>query len=415
MKNKQNIIIAVVLVVVLIAAALFIAYSDDDRYNWFTTYKHEGTQPYDLNLFRETVSNSYGEDKFKEFRNFNTDSLPADVSGNLFVYIAGNTYVDSLEREAMLNFAESGNNVFISAKSAHSLLTYMFEDCLGENEKPLKERRGKNLEVYLTEEGEGSSPIEISWVVREDEERYDWQYFNFGTCLNEGYTTLGEFKNVDMVFPNYIEVPYGNGKLLLHTTPMIFSNFYFKEKGVFDHVNKILDPLDGNKVYYYNPEPSRIRAGGGGMGISDSPLQFILAHKSLKWAWYLILTLVVIYIVNYARRYQKSIPVFSVPDNETAIYLDVVSRLYRKEGKHMNIVKIQERLLKRHLYNRYRIPAHTIDETFYREAEIKLEIDKSELKKLFTLLERAKNNSTLTDKDLIEIDEKIKAFYEKCP
>jgi len=414
-KNNQNIIIAVILVVLLIAAAIFIAYSDDDRYNWYTTYKHQGTQPYDLSLFRETVSSSYDEEKFREFRNFNTDSLPTDSPGGLFIYISGNTYVDSLEREAMLNFAETGNDVFISSRSAHSLLTYLFEDCLTENESPIKERRGKNLEIYLDRQSKTENPLEIAWVVREDKERYDWQYFNFGTCESEGYTLLGEFRNVDLYYPNYIEVPYGKGSLLLHTTPMIFTNFYFREKDVFEHVNKILAERDNNKVYYYNPEPNRVRTGGGGMGISESPLQFILAHKSLKWAWYLILALVVIYILNYTRRHQKSIPVFSVPDNETAIYLDVVSRLYRKEGKHMNIVRIKERLLKRHLYNRYRIPAHTIDDNFYREAEIKLEIEKSELKKLFTLLERAKNNSTLTDKDLIEIDEKIKAFYEKCP
>lgn len=415
MKNNQNIIIAVVLVVVLVIAGIFIAYSDDDRYSWFTTYKHEGEQPYDLNLFRTTVSNSYGEENFREFRNFNTDSIETDDSPALFMYIAGNSYLDSLEKEELFELANQGNNVFISSRSAHSLLKDLFKDCLSENEKPLKERRGKNLELYLRTQHEDEPPIEVAWVVREDKERYDWQYFYFGLCENEGYTVLGEFKNVDQFYPNYIEVPYGKGKLLLHSTPMIFTNFYFKDKPVFNHVNHILDGLDKNNVYYYNPEPTRIRTGGGNMGISESPLRFILTHKPLKWAWYLILALVVIYIVNYARRSQKSIPVFSVPDNETAIYLDVVSRLYRKEGKHMNIVRIQEKLLKRHLYNRYRIPSHKIDDSFYREAEIKLEIDKSELKKLFTLLERAKNNSTLTDKDFIEIDEKIKAFYEKCP
>lgn len=149
--------------------------------------------------------------------------------------------------------------------------------------------------------------------------------------------------------------------------------------------------------------------------VSESPLRFILANPPLKWAWYLILILTIIYVFNAMRRTQKPIPVYTLPENDTANYLDVVSRLYQKEGNHKHIIGIQEKLLHRHLRNKYRLNFNKPNQEFYIDAAKRLQMTPIYLKEKMTMLERAKNNSTLSDEEFKNIIDQIKEFYQKCP
>ena len=122
-----------------------------------------------------------------------------------------------------------------------------------------------------------------------------------------------------------------------------------------------------------------------------------------------------LFVFNSVRRRQKAIPVFSLPANETANYLDVVSRMYQKEGKHKHILGIQEKLIKRHLQNKYHLNFRLKDPESIEEAAMRLKIPAAYIRQLFTEIDRAKNNSTLTDEEFKNLIDKIKEFYQKCP
>ena len=182
-----------------------------------------------------------------------------------------------------------------------------------------------------------------------------------------------------------------------------------------DYTNRILGKYDREKLVYYNPKSTRNRIGGGGQSIPESPLKFILNNPPLKWGWYLLLALVVLFVLNFWRRDERAVPVQQLPENETANYLDVVSKLYQKEGKHKHIVALKERLLLQLLRNRYGLPTGKLDETFVQRAAVLLEMEENYLSTFFKDLERAKNNSSLTEAELLKLNSRIKAFYKKCP
>ncbi len=128
-----------------------------------------------------------------------------------------------------------------------------------------------------------------------------------------------------------------------------------------------------------------------------------------------MLTLALLYILNSIRRSQRSIPIFQLPENEIANYLDVVSRLYQKEGKHKHIIGIQEKLLLQHLRNKYRLNFTNPDDTLYADAAVRLQMTPGYLKHFFQSLNRAKNNSTLSDEDFRKTIKNLNEFYQKCP
>jgi len=418
--NKRTVIVIGVVILILISWIVWLFLATPDKYSWYPTFSHENEQPYDFSLIKNTLTASYN-DNFIEFQDFSDDSLDLTPPASLFFYLAGNDYIDSLETVRMLRFAENGGRVFVSSRSQNMLLEKIFTNCLVEPEPEdsqandiVKFKKAKRISPRLIGEANNENRI-VNWRIREDERRYEWAYFDLSLCNPNEYKIAGEFVSIGEVYDNLVEVNYGNGSIAFHTNPLIFTNIHFKQKDVFQHVNELLEKYDREKLIYYNPKTTRNRVGGGGQAIPESPLKFILNNPPLKWGWYLLLTLVLLFVLNYLRRDQRPIPVQQLPENETANYLDVVSKLYQKEGKHKHIVALKEKMLLQYLRNRYGLISSSLDETFFTKASAILEMDAKYLHSFFKDLERAKNNSSLTETDLVKLNSKIKAFYKKCP
>jgi len=419
--NKRTLIIVGTVVLILVGWIVWLFVASPDQFIWYPTFSHENDQPYDFSLVKSTLEASY-EDQYEEFQDFSEDTLDSNPTESLFFYLAGNDFLDSLETARIMDFAENGGRVFISSRSQNKMLQEIFSDCLPEQdevENPrdydiVKFKKAKRISPRFYGESYDEN-LRVNWQIRDEESRYDWAYFDLSNCSEEDYTSTGEFVSIGEVYNNMIEVQYGNGLIVFHTNPLIFTNIHFKKKKVFEYTNLILENYNREKLVYYNPKTTRNRVGGGGQSIPESPLKFILNNPPLKWGWYLLLALVVLFVLNFWRREERAVPVQQLPENETANYLDVVSKLYQKEGKHKHIIALKERLLLQFLRNRYGLPTGKLDDTFIQRASVLLEMEENYLSTFFKDLERAKNNSSLTEAELLKLNSRIKAFYKKCP
>ena len=421
MSNRRTWIIIGTVVLILIGWILWLFLASPDQFIWYPTFSHENDEPYDFSLVKSSLEASY-EDQFEEFQDFSEDTMNSEPSQSLFFYLAGNDFLDSLETAQIMNFAENGGRVFISSRTQNKILQELFDECIPEVDEVknpsdyniVKFKKAKRSSPRILDEPHNENLI-INWQIRDEEKRYDWAYFDLSNCSDDDYTISGEFVSIGEVYDNMIEMKYGNGLLVFHTNPLTFTNIHFKKKDVLDYTNRILGKYDREKLVYYNPKSTRNRIGGGGQSIPESPLKFILNNPPLKWGWYLLLALVVLFVLNFWRRDERAVPVQQLPENETANYLDVVSKLYQKEGKHKHIVALKERLLLQLLRNRYGLPTGKLDETFVQRAAVLLEMEENYLSTFFKDLERAKNNSSLTEAELLKLNSRIKAFYKKCP
>ena len=409
--KNSNVPLAIGIMAVVIALMALLMYMQEDRYNWNPTFQQDGDNPYDLHLFKKTVATSYESSDFREIKNLYSDSTFLPSQNGLLVSIDPYFGLDSVEISRLLESAGNGNKVFISTINPERVLEVLRPPCVGEDFTSVYEKRAKTILPGVTDK---NGRPEISYFIREDKERFTWSYFDFQDCSEEDLEILGSFEAIGEHYANFVKFQYGDGAIYLHTTPLIFTNLHFKNETVFNHSRNIFELIPHQKMYYidleytesdYSKKPP----------VSESPLRFVLSNPPLRWAWYIIITLTVIYVFNAVRRTQKSIPVFTLPENETANYLDVVSRLYQKEGNHKHIIGIQEKLLHRHMRNKYRLNFNNPDQTFYIHAAKRLQMSPEYLKQTLTMLGRAKNNSTLSDEELRNIIEKIKEFYQKCP
>ena len=413
MRKNSTTILVVAIGLVVIALLTILNGNQAKRYNWNPTFKQDGSEPYDFKLFNTTLQASYPDSDYQVVTNLYTDTSFLMAQNGLTVLLDPYFQLDSIEISKLLKSAENGNKVFICSIKPARVLEYLRPNCFIDNSSPLKERRGKIIKPSVR--NKQASP-DISYSIKKEKQRFAWTYFDFENCPDASIERIGSFKSIGESYTNFVKLDYGKGSIYLHTSPLVFTNIHFKKKEVFQHSQEIFSMLPHERIYYVDTEYESQSSGNGDTPrISESPLRFILSNPPLKWAWYLIIALTILYVINAVRRSQKAIPVFTLPENETANYLDVVSRLYQKEGNHKHIIGIQEKLLKRYLRNKYRLNLDRADANIYNEAALRLQLNAGYLKETFVALDRAKNNSTLSDEEFKTIIEKIKEFYTKCP
>lgn len=411
-KNKNTFIIVGIIAAIIISGTVLLL-MQEKTYQWHPQFRTSKNEPYDLSLFKNTISNSYQRAKYSEINSLIEDTSYIAAQNAIVVYVSATTFLDSLSIDKLMRSANNGNKIFISTHTPKAIINQAFGDC--KNSMSVKYVMAKNIYPSIKN---GSARPKINFQVREDVEREPWYYFTTNICNAFPANILGSFEVQNEDYYNFLELPFGKGGFYIHLTPLIFTNFHFKNDDVFSYTNELFKTMPHEKLFYYIPKhttPSTASSSEQPYVSEKGILQFILNNPPLKWAWYLILSLALVYVLNTMRRNQRAIPIIELPQNETANYLDVVSRLYQKEVLHKHIIQVQEKLIFEHLRQKYRINLINATAETYRTAAQKLEMDEVYVKRFFHILNRDKNNSNLTNKEFKETIHLINEFYSKCP
>ncbi len=410
MKNNRNyLLIGGGILVVLILAWILVF--QPKHFDWQENYRSNRGEPYDLNLFYEVLEASATE-KFSVITNLNKDNSILEKTGVSLVYIDNFARLDSGRTIQLIKFIEAGNTLFLSINTHSVLHETLFNSC-EKTSKVVKSAEAKSIFPYTKEfKSDTSTVVGYQWM--DQTVTYSWAYFSNDHCVMDFLEPLGQFREDGNDYVNFGRIPVGKGFAYVHSTPLLFTNFHFSKTSVFAHVQDLLADLPKGEIIYFDPKADKFDQTNR-PPIAESPLSFILLHEPLRWAWYLILSLTLLYVLNAVRRSQKPIAIRTAPVNETAQYLEVVSRLYQKNGRHKHLVEVQEKMIFNHLRNRYKLVLTKNEENFFAEAARVLQVDEKEIRNFFKGLNRAKNNSTLSDQEFQEIDRQITEFYEKCP
>ena len=124
-----------------------------------------------------------------------------------------------------------------------------------------------------------------------------------------GYVNSNEERTEEGI--NFVKHSYGKGNFYLHTFPEVFTNYTILNETNHQHTANILSYLrDDIPILwdaYYKTGKSKI----------TSPLQYLLGSKYLKWAYYMALIGVLIFVIFEGKRKQRSIPIITPLKNKS--------------------------------------------------------------------------------------------------
>lgn len=305
---------------------------------------------------------------------------------------------DPLEAELLLQAAERGDYIFIAARQFGQLLA----DTLNvETQSGNPILRGQSLFDDDTVSVHFTNPQLIKEGGYAYRQNTTESHFISADTLN---TTIlgvnGEGK------ANFILINKGEGAILLHSNPSLFTNYYLRETSGAEYAFKALSyfpeqPLVWDEYYKSFSE------------IDKSPLSYVVSEPDLRTAWYLILAGVLLFMVFKGRRRQRIIPEIKPPKNSTLEFTRTISSLYLEKGNHklMAEKKIQYFLdyLRRHLG----MDTSTLDDSFTERLAQRSGVDRQAIQNLLNRIQRVPDNENLSKDELRQLSQNIDHFYNQ--
>lgn len=128
--------------------------------------------------------------------------------------------------------------------------------------------------------------------------------------------------------------PMGKGKLVLATTPLLFTNYGMLDGDNAGYLFRILAEARGLplcRTQAYNPSAS--------LHESTTPLRYFLSHPPLRWAVYTAMCAVLLFMCFTARRRQRVIPVIRPPENRMLEFTLLIGTLYYQKKMHGDLIR----------------------------------------------------------------------------
>lgn len=200
--------------------------------------------------------------------------------------------------------------------------------------------------------------------------------------------------------PVLLECAWGNGRIVLCSAPMALTNYHLlKDKnatfiaGAFSALPRL--PVVWDEAYKVGRMEAR------------TPLRYILSQTPLRWAWFLALTLVVLYMIVFARRQQRAIPIVSPPRNSTRDLMHTIGRLYWHKGDHADLANKMIAHFKEDVRQRAYLRTFQYDSATIDHLATKTGLEKQEMTDRLNAIARRENAKRLSEKDLLDLSNEL--------
>lgn len=135
--------------------------------------------------------------------------------------------------------------------------------------------------------------------------------------------------------PTAVSVPYGKGEVIFVSSPLLFTNYGMLEGNTSVYIFRLMSYLADLPVYrteaYVKTDAMLVA--------EQSPFREFIRRPPLRWALYLALLGVVLFMIFTARRRQRVIPIISKPANRSLEFIQLIGTLYYQRKNHVDLVR----------------------------------------------------------------------------
>lgn len=361
--------------------------------NWSPSYTSNDKIPFGCYILNNELENLFPNQEIK-----NIDKSPyqflsetdVDFNSNL-LFVNNYLNFDEEELDEILNYVDKGNNVFLSASD----FSQAFKDTL-------------KIDIYTQR-----NFSEDSVIAQMTNPNFKKQEFVYTRGVFKSYfssidtiktTVLGYFKK-EIDEPqriNFIKVNIGNGTLFLHTLPQAFTNYYLLKDNK-QYAANCLSYLDKGTIYwddYYKI----------GRVIIDSPMRFVLNQESLKWAYYLLVALLILFVIFKAKREQRIIPVIKPLENSSVEFTRTIGDLYFQHKNYTNIILKKVTFFMDYIRSHFYLETEDLNDNFIKKLAVKASKSVEETTTVINFIKMLKNKPLHTEQELIELNKLIEDF-----
>ncbi len=326
-----------------------------------------------------------------------------DDTSSVYFCISRNLFLQKKDVDAILNFVYNGNSAFFSTSNFDSLLlnrifcavdsASLFTGYKPGEYEQTSVRLMKDINLDKDSSGYFYRPFRSYFSVMND--RYSRVI---------GYNALAE--------PNCIVFFWGKGKLFLHTDPRAFSNYFLLSQDNYMYMQGLMSVMgnDPQHVFwddYYNKINNRKTPG------TSSSLSEIFKYPPLQTAFWLLLSMLLLYILFGGKRRQRIIREIKPNENSSVAFTETIARLYLQKHDNKNIADKMITYFYEFIRNNYFLNANGGNKDFITSLSKKSGVSEDKTIVLFNAISHANQNSTIDDYQLLSLNGQIQQFYKK--
>ncbi|MBS1731171.1 MAG: DUF4350 domain-containing protein [Bacteroidetes bacterium] len=384
----------VVIFISLTVIYIIAQYYKPHEFDWTLSLEKKSKEPYGTSILFDQLHHLFPE---KEIQLQQTPIYNVLHDQNFthtgYLLIEPEIDFEKLDIEALLNFVKSGNTVFIAALSFGKA----FSDSLH-----IEESTGMNL---FTNDSIG---VNFTNPTLRSKKNY---YFDHSTVANyfkkipSGDTARILGVN-SMNEPDFIQLNMGSGKIFLHISPICFSNYFMLKRDNAQYTSIALSYLNNDAETILWDE--YYKSGREG---ATTPLRFFLDNEFLKWALWLSIIAMLIYVFVEIKRKQRIIPLLDPLRNTTIDFVQTVAGVYLNKNDHRSIAQKKIAYWLEFIRNKYFLSTQKTDDFFVIKLNKKSGIDKTLIQSITGMILKFENDQSISREELVQLSNQIDEFY----
>ncbi|MEI3788146.1 MULTISPECIES: hypothetical protein [unclassified Chryseobacterium] len=122
---------------------------------------------------------------------------------------------------------------------------------------------------------------------------------------------------------NFIKISFGKGTIYVHSEPLFLTNYYLLKPGSLKYTQDVFSYLQDRETIWFVDNDTKV---------SRFFMRFVLSNPALKYAWWVFLGGLVLFIFFNAKRKQRIVPVLEPLKNTSVDFVKSIGNLYLQEG-----------------------------------------------------------------------------------
>ena len=184
----------------------------------------------------------------------------------------------------------------------------------------------------------------------------------------------------------------------MHSEPLIVTNFYLLKPESKNYVQDVFSYLSERETVWFSGANKNVAE-------SRSPLRFILANPPLRYAWWLLLAGLVLFIIFNAKRKQRIVPIVEPLKNKSVEFVKSIGNLYLQEGDFHDMMAKKAQYFLNRVRMDLLIDTKNLDEKFIHLLHLKTGKSIEKINEATVLIKKGQDPyATVMKEDLIKMN-----------
>ncbi|PSL29686.1 DUF4350 domain-containing protein [Chitinophaga ginsengisoli] len=328
-------------------------------------------------------------------RTYNKDETLASTDYNLYILVADRLYTSAEDAKNMIKFASAGNQLFIASNRPDSMLL-------------------EYLNITVDDEGifQSFTNADQRYVNRNlaPDTAFSRKGIRGGSFVVKMDTSRTTILGTDAFKrPNFVKVAVGEGAVFLLLQPSTLTNYFLLHKRnivslerQLAYTNLYMDHVYWDEFYKYQSFRQS----------SDfSEWEVLMRYPAMRWALWLAVALLLIYMLFESKRRQRIIPEKPVLVNNSLEFVEALGQLYYQQHDNRNLAQKIILQWQEFVRTRYYLNTNSLDNAFAEALSRKAVMPLEQVKDILNSIQQVQSGQVITDEYLQRFYKNIQAFY----